>query len=119
LTGHALGATYQIPHGITSCLTLASVIRYKAVPNSYDAAQLARLAPLLGIESRKTEAEDAQAVGQKVEELVSELGLKSTLTEYGVPNREEEWEAIANRALHGNTEHPDFKAVVEIVKGLY
>jgi hypothetical protein len=49
---------------------------------------------------------------------VEELGLKSTLTEYKVPQTTEEMEAIAERALHGK-KGDDFMAVVDIVKELY
>jgi hypothetical protein len=57
-------------------------------------------------------------VADKVEGLVEELGLKTTLTEYHVPNTQEEMEAIAERALHSK-EGDDFKAIVEILKGIY
>jgi 3-oxoacid CoA-transferase len=115
--GHALGATYQIPHGITSCLTLSPVIRYKATNNPAEANQLARLAPFLGIPDG-SEKEAAIGVADKVQQLVDGLGLKSTLTEYKVPHTEQEMEAIAERALH-TKEGDQFQAVVQIVKGLY
>lgn len=116
--GHALGATYQIPHGITSCLTLASVLRHKAVSNPAEANQIARLAPFLGIQDGGSDEENALAVAGEVSELVGRLGLKSTLTEYHVPHTQEEIEAIAERATRSKT-GDDFKAVVEIVRGLY
>ena len=112
-----MGATYQIPHGITSCLTLSPVIRYKATNNPAEANQLARLAPFLGIPD-SSDKEAAIAVADKVKQLVEELGLKSTLTEYKVPHTEQEMEAIAERALH-TKEGDQFQAVVQIVKGIY
>jgi hypothetical protein len=57
-------------------------------------------------------------VADKVEGLVEKLGLKSTLTEYNVPNTQKAMEAIAERALHSK-EGDDFKAIVEMVKGMY
>src|SRR5271170_8404855 len=116
--GHSLGATYQIPHGITSCLTLSPVIRYKATHNPAEANQIARLAPFLGIPDQGSDKEAAIAVADKVQQLVEELGLKSTLTEYKVPHTEQEMEAIAERALH-TKEGDQFQAVVQIVKGIY
>lgn len=116
--GHSLGATYQIPHGITSCLTLSPVIRYKATSNPAEAKQIARLAPFLGIQDKGSDKENAIAVADKVQQLVDELGLKSTLTEYKVPRTQQEMEAIAERALH-TKQGDQFKAVVDIVKGLY
>jgi 3-oxoacid CoA-transferase len=116
--GHSLGATYQIPHGITSCLTLAPVLRYKAATNPAEANQIARLVPYLGLPDARSDKANALAVAEKVAALVHELGLKSTLTEYKVPHTKEEMEAIAERAAHAK-EGDTFNAVVEIVKGLY
>jgi 3-oxoacid CoA-transferase len=116
--GHALGATYQIPHGITSCLTLAAVLRHKALSNPAEANQIARLVPYLSLPNKSSDREGAIAVADKVQSLVEELGLKSTLTEYNVPNTQEEMEAIAERALHSK-EGDDFKAVIDMVKGMY
>ncbi|CAF0964216.1 unnamed protein product [Didymodactylos carnosus] len=42
--GYALGSSYGIPHGITSCLTLSSVIELKS-KNEESASQLARALP--------------------------------------------------------------------------
>ena len=39
--GHALGSPYRIPHGLTSCLTLANVVRLKAEQFLDDASQIA------------------------------------------------------------------------------
>jgi len=119
MEGHALGATYQIPHGITSCLTLAPIIKYKSVTSPAEATQIARLAPYLGIADQGSDQANGIAVSEKVAELIDDLGLKSTLTEYKVPNVESEWEAIADRALHGKREGKLFGDVVEITKGLY
>ena len=118
IVGHSLGATYQIPHGITSCLTLAAVIRHKAITNPAEANQIARLVPYLGLPDKSSDKENAVAVADKVEGLVEELGLKSTLTEYNVPNTQKAMEAIAERALHSK-EGDDFKAIVEMVKEMY
>lgn len=119
MVGHALGATYHIPHGITSCLTLAPVLKYKSITSPPEATQIARLAPFLGIRDQGSDQENGIAVSEKVAELIEDLGLKSTLTEYNVPNEQSEWEAIADRALHGKREGKLFGDVVEITKGLY
>lgn len=116
--GHALGATYQIPHGITSCLTLAAVVRHKALSNPAEANQIARLVPYLGLPDKSSDKENAVAVADKIQALVEELGLKTTLTEYNVPRTQEEMEAIAERALHSK-EGDDFNAIVEMLKGMY
>jgi alcohol dehydrogenase class IV len=118
MVGHALGATYAIPHGITSCLTLSPVIAYKARTNPAEANQIARLVPFLGLADAGSDKENALAVAEKVAQLVDELGLKSSLTEYNVPHTKEEMEAIAERAAHAK-EGDNFNAVVEIVRDLY
>ena len=118
MIGHALGATYKIPHGITSCITLAVVLRYKALTNPAEANQIARLVPYLGLPANSTDKENAIAVAEKVQSLVEELGLKSTLTDYNVPQTQEEAEAIAERALHSKDRN-EFEAIVGMVKEMY
>ena len=115
--GHALGATYQIPHGITSCLTLSPVLRYKS-RNPAEASQIARLVPFLGLNDAGSDRLNALAVAGKVSELVQTLGLKSTLSEYDVPRTPKEMEKIAERATRSR-DNDDYKAVVEMVKDLY
>ncbi|CAJ2500261.1 Uu.00g031140.m01.CDS01 [Anthostomella pinea] len=82
--GYALGSPYQIPHGITSCLTLGHVIKLKAAGSKEDAAQLARMAPFIGISRSGDDQKDAVAVGDAILKFVEKLGLKTTLTEKGV-----------------------------------
>ena len=81
--GHALGATYNIPHGITSCLTLSSVLKQKAINNPEEAAQIARAIEVTGLASSGDQKKDAFEVGNAVEKLVVTLGLKSCLLEVG------------------------------------
>jgi len=82
--GYALGSPYQIPHGITSCLTLGHVVKLKAESSDEDAAQLARVAPFIGISKSNDDKKDATAVGDAILDLVKSLDLKTTLTEKGV-----------------------------------
>ena len=95
------------------------MIRYKALTNPTEANHIARLVvPYLAIPDKSSDQENALAVADKVEGLVEELGLKSTLTKYNVPNIQEEMEAIGEGPLHSK-EGDDFKAIVEMVKGMY
>lgn len=121
--GHAIGATYAIPHGITSCLSLAPVVRLKA-GSPDEAKQIARIIPYINKQSTGDNSKDAQLVANAIAGLVEELDLKTTLTavgsiyrlllsytdmiQYNVPTGEEEEDAIASRALHGNKDHKDF-----------
>ncbi|TVY82971.1 Dehydrogenase [Lachnellula suecica] len=115
--GHALGATYSIPHGITSCLTLSPVVKLKAKTRKDEAKMIARAVPYIGKESTGSVEGDAELVGVAIGELVEELGHKTTLTQYDVPAGEEV--SIASHALVKGREHPDFQNVVDIVHALY
>ena len=83
--GHALGATYSIPHGITSCLTLAPVIELKSHTKPEEARQIARILPYIGKESTGSNEEDASLVSKAIADLVAGLGHKSTLTQVWFP----------------------------------
>ncbi|KAK9446550.1 dehydrogenase [Limtongia smithiae] len=115
--GHSLGATYNIPHGITSCLTLAPVIKFKATNNPDEAVMIARAVPYVGKTSTGDPAKDSLIVSEAIKELVHTLGHSSTLTQYNVPPGDAE--AIAEHALGGDRNHPLFETATNLVKGLY
>ncbi len=78
--GRRIGASYGVPHGITSCITLApslKVMREKAPAERW----------------RKLEGALGGDPAEKVAALVGELGLPSSLREVGVP--EEDLDEIA------------------------
>lgn len=77
--GHAIGATYSIPHGITSCLSLAPTVHFKA-SNPLEAKQIARIVPYIGKQSTGNDEKDAHMVGDAIAELVEKLGHKITLS---------------------------------------
>ena len=77
--GHAIGATYSIPHGITSCLSLAPTVHFKA-DNPEEAKQIARIIPYIGKTSAGSDEKDAHIVGDAIAGLVKELGHNTTLT---------------------------------------
>ncbi|KAF3046408.1 hypothetical protein E8E12_007920 [Didymella heteroderae] len=116
--GHAIGASYAIPHGVTSCLSLAPVVRLKA-SNPNEAKQIARIVPYIGKETTGDYSKDAHVVADAIANLVEELGLKTTLTAYHVPTGDEEEDAIASRALHGDKGHNDFANLKQIIRALY
>jgi len=78
--GRRIGASYEVPHGITSCITLAPSLRLarKRVRD----VRWSKLSEALGGEP-----------SERVSSLVEELGLPSRLRLVGVP--EEDLEAIA------------------------
>jgi maleylacetate reductase len=78
--GRSIGASYEVPHGITSCITLAPSLQvlHKRVQDE----RWSELSEALGGEP-----------SERVTSLVEELGLPGRLREVGVP--EEDLEAIA------------------------
>lgn len=77
--GHAIGATYSIPHGITSCLSLAPTVHFKA-SNPEEAKQIARIIPYIGKQSTGSNEKDSHVVADAIAELVEGLGHKTTLS---------------------------------------
>ena len=78
--GRRIGASYDVPHGITSCITLAPSLRL--VKRRIQDVRWSKLSEVLG-----------GSPPERVSSLVEELGLPSRLREVGVPD--EDFEAIA------------------------
>ncbi|KAK5707237.1 hypothetical protein LTR17_020870 [Elasticomyces elasticus] len=114
--GYALGSPYQIPHGITSCLTLGHVVKLKAESSSDDAAQLARMVPFIGLQASGDSKKDGVAVGDAILELVKKLDLKTTLTEKGVGK--DQVHTIVNLATRQESGEL-YDKVKELVEKLY
>ena len=112
--GYALGSPYSIPHGITSCLTLAKVVKLKA-EKAEDAAQIARALPFTGQSRSGNDGQDAMKVGDAIEELVKKLGLASTLKDHGVG--EDQSPKITKMAT-GSEEGQLYDKVLELVMSL-
>ena len=80
--GRVMGATWDIPHGITSCLTLASVMRHQ-VQKYPD--RLALVAQAIGKDPNGLSQGKLALLGaERVEELVKDLGLSKRLRDYGI-----------------------------------
>jgi alcohol dehydrogenase class IV len=71
--GHALGADSQVPHGITSCVLLPTVMRYNA---AVCPRQLAEVAAALG--------DAAKPAADQVEALIASLGLPTRIGQLGI-----------------------------------
>ena len=113
--GYALGSPYHIPHGITSCLTLGHVVKLQAA-DPEAAQQIGRLLPFIGEEKSGDDKRDAERVGERVLNLVEELGLDNDLRNYKVDRGQ--IRIITERAT-GQKEGDLFKKVEGIVKGLF
>ncbi|KAF8482778.1 iron-containing alcohol dehydrogenase [Russula ochroleuca] len=111
--GHRLGATYGIPHGITSCLTLAPTVNLKAkVASEEDKQWLSGTLHQLKQTPTGSLEGDVVKFSSLINELVNNLGLKTSLDRYDVPR--EDLPTIAERALGGRNEnHGDVVAFLE------
>ena len=92
--GHALGADAQVPHGITSCVLLPTVMRFNA---AVCASQMAEVASALGNPS--------QPAADQVEELIASLGLPTRLNQLGMERARLPMiaeKAMANPWVHTN-----------------
>ncbi|KAI0344579.1 alcohol dehydrogenase IV [Trametopsis cervina] len=115
--GHKLGAAYSIPHGITSCLTLAPVVAIKAdAATDEEKKWLADALFYICRPSQGSEEKDILALSQAIDQLVADLGLRSTLAHYKVPK--EDIESIAEKAL-GGKQDALFPRVVALLEKLY
>jgi alcohol dehydrogenase class IV len=71
--GHALGADAGVPHGITSCVLLPTVMRYNAAAC---APQMAEIAAALG--------DPLRSAADQIEALIARLGLPTRLSQLGL-----------------------------------
>lgn len=80
--GHQLGARNNVPHGVTSCVMMPSVMAFN---RSHVPARQQRIARLLGRDtSQLSREEGAAAAADAVAELVRDLELPGRLREVGV-----------------------------------
>jgi alcohol dehydrogenase class IV len=99
---HPLGYRYKIPHGVICALLLPYVMRYNL---SYATAKYARVAELLGVETRglTEEAAGLRAV-DAIEELFDALQIPRRLASFGVDA--DDFEAIIADSLpSGSLKH--------------
>jgi maleylacetate reductase len=83
--GRVIGATWNIPHGITSCITLSQVMRLEAKRNP---ARLIPIAEAEGKSAQGSSEEIAMAAADGVADLVRDLGLEKRLRDYGVEKKD-------------------------------
>ncbi|KAJ6567367.1 alcohol dehydrogenase IV [Mycena vulgaris] len=106
--GHRLGATYGIPHGITSCLTLSPVVALQArIAPQEDKDCLAAALFYLREPSTGSVDGDILRLSALIAGLVERLGLKSTLSEYKVPKED------LSKIAEGRED------VIELLNGIY
>jgi len=80
--GRRIGATYDVPHGITSCITLPTVMHSYATER---AQALARIAQALELPARSSDpVQAAHQAADAVANLIVSLGLPRHLHEVGI-----------------------------------
>ena len=91
--GHQIGAYCGVPHGVTSCITLAPVVRHigRTAPHT-----LAPVARALGVSTASPDV--GEQVADQIAGLVSSLGVPTTLHEAGVTD--EQIEALVAATVH-------------------
>jgi alcohol dehydrogenase class IV len=80
--GRRMGATYNVPHGITSCITLPHVMRHLAPKVAPRLAPIARMLQLA--EAGADDFEAALKAADAVSDLIERLGLPRRLSEVGI-----------------------------------
>lgn len=98
---HKLGAAFHLPHGVANALLLDEVIRFNATDRPFKMAGFsqykyphakecyAKLADYLGFtKGNETPEEKAKILRRKIAELKAEIGIKSTIAEYGISEQE-------------------------------
>ncbi|MXY16000.1 MAG: iron-containing alcohol dehydrogenase [Acidobacteria bacterium] len=109
--GHQIGARWDVPHGVTSCITLPHCMRYLA-PRTLPQQGLIAEALGLQVRGRSPEAVAADAA-DAVEAFIRQLKLPARLRDVGA--REDELPAVAGEVVAerpGLREEPDGEAAL-------
>ncbi len=80
LIGRAIGAKWEIPHGVTSCITLPAVLKHYAEVNP---DPLALMGSWLGL-SGSDRTELAKQFARAVDSLIKNMGFSQRLGDYGI-----------------------------------
>lgn len=106
--GKRIGASYNVPHGVTSCILLAHVMRYQVHEH---AARLAPVAHRLGLVDEKSPVREAAlAAAEAVDNLVKELDLPVCLKEVDVP--EAAFDQIARASASNGASEDDILQIL-------
>ena len=84
--GHQIGPMWNVPHGITSCITLPHAMRFMAgvAPERFQP-----IAPALGIAfDARDPAAAAQACARRITEFIASFAVPRSLKEAGVPREQ-------------------------------
>jgi alcohol dehydrogenase class IV len=84
--GHQIGARWDVPHGVTSCITVPHVMRFMAeqAPDRFEAIAEGFEVPFDPGDPRPA----AMQCAERAAEFIKELGVPTRLSEAGVPREE-------------------------------
>ncbi|NNL85749.1 MAG: iron-containing alcohol dehydrogenase [Myxococcales bacterium] len=113
--GHQLGARFDIPHGVTSCVVLPEAMRFFAERTTREQAQLAEA---FGV-AQKSDAASAAAAADAIEQLVKDLSLPGRLSDTSARKDElaDVARSIAEELREFNSPDTDL-ATAEALEGL-
>jgi maleylacetate reductase len=116
---HQVAVTYGAAHGEVTCVLLPHVIRFNAAAA---AGRAAVAAPAFGLPADGDGAFLWEAIAQRLEEFIHDLGLPSRLAEIVV--READLEALAERVLNEraaqlNPRRASAAEIVELLRGAW
>jgi alcohol dehydrogenase class IV len=101
-----MGASYHVPHGITSCITLPVVMQAMAAQHAAQLSRIAQVLHLLVSENDATTATQAVTAATAVRDLIAHLGLPQHLQEVGIGSGD--LHTIAVNAVGGEGEKAVF-----------
>ena len=119
---HPLGVYYKIPHGLSCAVLLPYVMEYNLPVVT---KKLAKIAQSLGVNlSLLSETEAAQKAVEKIKEVLSQAGIKSNLSEWGI--KKEDFPQLIKGAKGGSlnnnprdTSDGDLIGLLNKMTGLY
>ncbi len=85
-----------------------------------DVKQLASLLPFINTNTTQSSddpREQAMKVAEAIDQLISDIGLTSTLREYKVP--QSDFEGIVERALPDGKQNLQYSSFVELLQAIY
>ncbi len=117
LIGHQIGARWDIPHGVTSCITLPHAMRHLA-PRTLE--QQARVAAAFGLAGPPS-LSLAHAVADEVEAFIASLEVPTRLGAAGARREELSLvaEAVAEETAKGGSEAQSPEAILGLLEAMW
>jgi alcohol dehydrogenase len=112
--GHQIGARWDVPHGVTSCITIPHCMRFLA-PQTLDRQVMIAQAFGVNTEGRKPEEVAAEAANV-VEKFIDSFGVPRRLRDVGA--QQEELPAVAHAVIEESATWHKQQGAEEAMLGL-